>query len=392
MTKNIKSTYEEAVEYYNQEDYVVEQAIEKFKVAISNGYIAAYYDLSVLYNSHSKLKGSKKLAFEYMQKAADNNYQEAYYVLANMYLDREYGHFSKTKAILYFIKSGETDKNTINIIKKCLWIIDKKTIHSDFKILKKYVVKASKWVKLAQDDVLKKLLGYFRNKWIIQLYVSDVNSNTNYERLFKKISLDNYATNKYDFLRFVSPIEEKNNIYYIADYYPKRNKDISNQSRLLYETFIRIKNGTYDFDFIKQKYVINFPNKIEAFLNRLSGEWIICTVPGHNESSNLYKNISNIAKLLDMKEYDPRFSRINDLIFRAKESTPKHLQDHRDNDFREDLKTLEISDKYDIRNKDIIVVDDITTSGATLIACKVLLKKYGAKEVVLLALGKTKSI
>ena len=54
-----------------------------------------------------------------------------------------------------------------------------------------------------------------------------------------------------------------------------------------------------------------------------------------------------------------------------------------------EMKSL-VLENHNIKNKNILVIDDITTTGTSLIACKTLLLRAGAKNVVCLALGKTR--
>ena len=56
----------------------------------------------------------------------------------------------------------------------------------------------------------------------------------------------------------------------------------------------------------------------------------------------------------------------------------------------EDIKSLTLDISINISGKNVLVIDDITTTGCTLTACRNLLLKNGAKNVVCLAFGKTK--
>ena len=210
-------------------------------------------------------------------------------------------------------------------------------------------------------------------------------------KLLSRYGIINYAKNNYDFVSFNDEIlnieVEKNMIYYITSSYPKNSYKTSLDSGN-YQMFQAIKHGYYTYDYAKRKYkyATNFPRKIEKFISKLSGEWAICTVPPHEVSDNLH---NNVACILDQCFFDKRFVRIYDLIYRKEEIKARHLDDNKDDRYESYIGTLDIKDKYIVKDKNFIIIDDITTKGTTLISCKVLLKNKGAKNVVCLALGKT---
>jgi predicted amidophosphoribosyltransferase len=53
------------------------------------------------------------------------------------------------------------------------------------------------------------------------------------------------------------------------------------------------------------------------------------------------------------------------------------------------LDSIEVRDPEKIRGAEVLLLDDVTTSGASLIACRQLLSEAGAKSVKCLALGQT---
>ena len=54
-----------------------------------------------------------------------------------------------------------------------------------------------------------------------------------------------------------------------------------------------------------------------------------------------------------------------------------------------DYKNLQLDHHFDYRGKTIIIFDDVTTSGASMIAAKKLLYDAGAIDVYCIAIGKT---
>ena len=60
-------------------------------------------------------------------------------------------------------------------------------------------------------------------------------------------------------------------------------------------------------------------------------------------------------------------------------------------DLQEEISSLTVRNKNIIKNQQVLLMDDITTTGTSLKAGKIVLKRAGAKIVALLALGKTQS-
>ena len=108
--------YEDAHNYYyGEEDYNVDEAVKKYMYAAINGYVEAYYEISFLYIDEydDKLK-----AFEYMKLAADNGLKKAYFSLAEMYQSKDYGNYSRKKAIDYYLKALD-NKDSFKKVKEC---------------------------------------------------------------------------------------------------------------------------------------------------------------------------------------------------------------------------------------------------------------------------------
>ena len=198
-----------------------------------------------------------------------------------------------------------------------------------------------------------------------------------------------YATNYYDVIHtkeLLSVDTESNIIYYMFDYYKKWWIDTYPNNQFYRDnffTFISIKKRNYNTG-----RPLNFPESLYKFFSLLNGEWFICSVPGHEKTSNVSNGVSDIVNMVYLKS---NFTLRNTIIQRSYNVDKKATSSSkRSNDYRIDMQSLNIEHGFNVEGKSIIVIDDITTSGSTLIACKNILMNAGAKEVVLIALGKTK--
>ena len=101
---------------------------------------------------------------------------------------------------------------------------------------------------------------------------------------------------------------------------------------------------------------------------------------GFNQSELLCQNLMKLDKLSN-------FTLHTDVLFKPKDT--KH-QAHLDNR-RERLENLigsfTVKNEESIKNRNIILIDDITTTGATLSEAKKVLKKAGAKKIIAFTLA-----
>jgi predicted amidophosphoribosyltransferase len=70
----------------------------------------------------------------------------------------------------------------------------------------------------------------------------------------------------------------------------------------------------------------------------------------------------------------------NRTILPQKNAGKRYIETH--------LNSIRVNGDIDVMGKQIIVMDDITTSGASLLACRQLLFEAGAKEVICFAFAK----
>lgn len=175
-------------------------------------------------------------------------------------------------------------------------------------------------------------------------------------------------------------VDEKSNIYYFHNYF--------NYSYVKYmdSDDNRRRNTCRILDF-KKGYISGYTyyKRCLSCFDSLSGNWIICSIPGHDQVNSTINPMNNF---LESANFDSNFHIEEKLIIRTKKALAKHEGSYGDRTIEKDLESLDISN-IDVYNKNIIVFDDVTTTGSSLSAAKYLLYKKGAKHVVCIAFAKT---
>ncbi|WP_273321188.1 ComF family protein [Vallitalea guaymasensis] len=179
--------------------------------------------------------------------------------------------------------------------------------------------------------------------------------------------------------------KDDNNILYIENYQPYRIYDEIQQKRVV--------NPKFDSGMMldlkdKKKNAMEHYYKIllEELEDELNGQNICITVvPSHKPGCNL-SGVQLVAKKLISK-----CKCINALkcLERVVEIDKLALGGDRDIDIH--LESIEVRNQEIFNNKKVIILDDITTTGNSLLACKLLLKEKGAKKIACVAIAKTEN-
>ncbi|SDB96575.1 Phosphoribosyl transferase domain-containing protein [Succiniclasticum ruminis] len=189
---------------------------------------------------------------------------------------------------------------------------------------------------------------------------------------------------------------------YLVDYHPKRdgnNPLFDYNSQLILD----FKNG--------------YPDAIEHFADLIDKDFNPCwngcycvAVPSSNPANNYSpeQDLSeqNLSPYELLASYESKKTCVYDLIarlvgkhsglhngsavlIRVKRIVPKSKGGSRA--VSVDLDSIEVNSKcgIDISGKNILLIDDIITTGNSIVACKMILEKGGAKNVFVLCLGKT---
>jgi predicted amidophosphoribosyltransferase len=120
---------------------------------------------------------------------------------------------------------------------------------------------------------------------------------------------------------------------------------------------------------------------------RASDRIVLAMVPGHKaKRSNTGTPLSRVIRRL-ATSFDRRYVAAPDLLLRYK-SIPK-LATGGVRSIEVHLNSIAVSDPDSVNDATIVVLDDVTTSGNSLLASRVLLEVYEPAQVGLLALGMT---
>ncbi|SHE67131.1 comFC protein [Clostridium fallax] len=187
-------------------------------------------------------------------------------------------------------------------------------------------------------------------------------------------STDDICSNCYSNIYF---IKEKT---YIKDFHMEVNV-VTTYSTL-------IKNLILDFKYKNNFYAGEFLAKLIS--NKIIKEDInfdvITFVPssknsikkrGFNQCEVLALNIGNITN-----------NSVKTLILKNKEVSEQKTLTKEERKINL-LNAFSFNSRYNIKNKSILLIDDIITTGSTLYFCKKILQKEGAKEIILLTIAKS---
>lgn len=179
-------------------------------------------------------------------------------------------------------------------------------------------------------------------------------------------------------MEYLNKMEEGNKIEHLYNYH----------SYWIYPNGEKTRNPQFDRN---SSLLLDLKKRDATSLNIFAGllkgiipkNSTVCIVPSHDPVSveSGIKDIANIllksGLILDAFKCLRRHTKINKLATGGNRS----IQIHKD--------SIDVINPEAIKGKDIFLLDDITTTGNSLIACKALLITAGAKSVRCYALGKT---
>jgi predicted amidophosphoribosyltransferase len=174
-----------------------------------------------------------------------------------------------------------------------------------------------------------------------------------------------------------------NAINYLWDYRPLAwgtQDKISKQILILKDLHRKIPFDDYTKEVV-DVIAATFSKHFVFKLPLAKTEYIFCLVPSHNANTENKNGIYMFSRWC--KSIRDFFDK--DIIIRTEDTEALHSGGNRNIDVH--LNSLKIN--KNVKGKRIVVMDDVTTTGNSLAACKSLLLKAGAKEVILFSFAKT---
>lgn len=168
-------------------------------------------------------------------------------------------------------------------------------------------------------------------------------------------------------------------IFYLYDYYPTRFVE----HRGISEKIIAFKNGNTDaIDYFCRvmKDVLD-----ERFKDNLSGlgEYTVCIMPAHD------RGMYSVGLRLLARFLVDAYGMTDGIELVQRIKTHDRNANGGDRSIAGQLQTLAIDDRYAVADKKILILDDVTTSGNSILAVKRLLTDRGNNWFVSIALGRT---
>lgn len=136
---------------------------------------------------------------------------------------------------------------------------------------------------------------------------------------------------------------------------------------LLYESFIEEINNLRNFSLGSPIYVIPVPTSKIRKQKR-----------GYNQTEI-------IAKSFCQKNYFLKFK--NKIIYKNRETIPQARLTNRNKRLKNLIGAFSLKNENEIKSKTIIIIDDVTTTGSTMMEIMKILNKSGARRVIGLAVA-----
>ena len=169
-------------------------------------------------------------------------------------------------------------------------------------------------------------------------------------------------------------------------YYPKRGKPYKDMDEFS-NMILDIKKDETKLDpnskeyYYYNKAINHFTNQLRLILSDTE-EFVICVMPTH-AAGTARSGMRTIAKRL----CSPSIIDGTDVLSRVFEMPEKAIGGSRD--LQKEIESLTVRNESIVRDRQVLLMDDITTTGTSLKAGKDLLDQAGVALVALIALGET---
>ena len=174
---------------------------------------------------------------------------------------------------------------------------------------------------------------------------------------------------------------DENNIAYLHEYYPKRYKEHSGES----ENILQFKNGDSSaIEKYRKEISEALADQVHGEVYKLKG-YFVAVVPSHQVGRH------SIA-LLNVVEYlRNQFEMINANNLLIRKRNHDKLSYGGDRSVASHIDTIVVNSNIDIFGKNIIILDDITTTGNSMLASSKLIGEHNVNSIIKVTIGKTTS-
>lgn len=176
-------------------------------------------------------------------------------------------------------------------------------------------------------------------------------------------------------------LNPNNCIYYLYDYIPKYTGRYDAKSQLILDYKDEKRNAINQFNYEIMKALFELSGKNSVLLKNRT----ICVVPSH-EAYKWSKSLQSTADFLSEK-----IGMRNGYYYLRRNNTIKQLSHGGNRNIEQHKGSIDIKYKKAIPGRHFILIDDITTTGNSLEACRTILNENGAKSVRCIAIGRTLS-
>ena len=187
-----------------------------------------------------------------------------------------------------------------------------------------------------------------------------------------------------------------NFVYYFASYMTRKDLEapglnfVNSDDIKLHWMIINLKNLKNKGWVFADKYSpIHFKKYLDSLFTYLSmsgGKWYAVTVPSHDQlegNNNLGILFTKLNKYLNIQY-------CSDLLLR-KRIIPENKKAEK-REYNVNYRSLTINPKYQVEGQNFILLDDVVTTGKSIIAARDFLLKNKANKVICVALTKTFSM
>jgi|APCry1669188879_1035177.scaffolds.fasta_scaffold130685_1 hypothetical protein len=176
-------------------------------------------------------------------------------------------------------------------------------------------------------------------------------------------------------------------IYYLFDYYPHGHTPINNYLKTANQHIRALKSDSSSIRNEAEKWFATVLSERAPIDN----EWIWSYVPSSDPRSR-FTGVRDLAQRMSAKNITSPMPKILERkkSIRTKEyNTDGSFETKIYKTVKEHESTLGLADNRSLAGLKIILLDDVVTSGSSIIACRNILLKANVKDVMMLGLGLT---